>query len=128
MWNYSYFAMPRTKTVNHELENLSYIGSKLWDSIPSYMKKIDSINEFKHVIKTWKPDICAHADFVKFVYKILGILVSKKKKQKKKQQQQQHTRVQKLEYYNRFSPFVLRYTFTFPCLVICWNLWNLFGI
>ena len=38
------------------------------------MKDIDSINEFKHVIKTWKPDlICAHADFAKFIYKILDI-------------------------------------------------------
>ena len=56
MRNYSYFAMPRAKTVNHGLESLSYIGSTLWDSIPSHMKEIDSINEFKHVIKTWKPD------------------------------------------------------------------------
>ena len=57
--NYSYFAMPRAKMVNHGLESLSYIGSKLWDSIPSHMKEIDSINEFKHVIKTWKPDLCS---------------------------------------------------------------------
>ena len=59
MRNYSYFAMPRAKTVNHGLESLSYIGAKLWDSIPSHMKEIDSINEFKHVIKTWKPDLCS---------------------------------------------------------------------
>ena len=59
MRNYSYFAMPRAKMVNHGLESLSYIGSKLWDSIPSHMKEIDSINEFKHVIKTWKPDLCS---------------------------------------------------------------------
>ena len=59
MRNYSYFAMPRAKTVNHALENLSYIGSKLWGSIPSHMKEIDSINEFKHVIRTWKPDFCS---------------------------------------------------------------------
>ena len=44
--------MPRAKTVNHRLKGLSYIGSKLWDSIPSHKKEIDSINEFKHVIKT----------------------------------------------------------------------------
>ena len=49
--------MPRAKTVNHGLESLSYLSSKLWDSIPSHMKKIDAINEFKHVIKTWKPDL-----------------------------------------------------------------------
>ena len=42
MRNYSYFAMPRAKTVNHGLESLSYIGSKLWDSIPSLMKEVDS--------------------------------------------------------------------------------------
>ena len=59
MRNYSYFAMPRAKRVDHRLESLSYIGSKLWDSIPSLMKKIDTINEFKHVIKTWKPDLCS---------------------------------------------------------------------
>ena len=59
MRNYSYFVMPRAKTVNHGLESLSYIGSNLWDSIPSLMKKIDSINEFKHVIETWKPDLCS---------------------------------------------------------------------
>ena len=59
MRNYSYFVMPRAKRVNHGLKSLSYLGSKLWDSIPSHMKKIDSINEFKHVIKTWKPDLCS---------------------------------------------------------------------
>ena len=57
--NYSYFTMPHAKTVNHGLESLSYIGSKLWDSIPSRTKEINSINEFKHVIKTWKPDLCS---------------------------------------------------------------------
>ena len=57
MRNYSHFAMPRPKTVNHGLESLSCIGSKLWDRVPSHMKEIDSMNEFKHVIRTWKPDL-----------------------------------------------------------------------
>ena len=46
MTNYSYFVMPFAKTVNHGLESLSYIGSKLWDSKLSHMKETDSINEF----------------------------------------------------------------------------------
>ena len=54
----SYFAMARAKTVNHRLESLSYISSKFWDSILSHMKEIDSIIEFKHVIKIQKPDLC----------------------------------------------------------------------
>ena len=45
--------------VNHRLESLSYIGSKLWDSRSSHMKKIDSVNEFKHVIETSKLDLCS---------------------------------------------------------------------
>ena len=51
MRNYSYFAMPRARAVNYGLESLSYIGSKLRDSIPPHMKEIDPINEFKHVVK-----------------------------------------------------------------------------
>ena len=30
MRNYSYIAMTRAKTVNHGLESMSYVGSKLW--------------------------------------------------------------------------------------------------
>ena len=57
MRNYSYFTMSRVKTVNQGLESLPYIGSKLWASIPSHIKEMDSINEFKNVIKSWKPDL-----------------------------------------------------------------------
>ena len=59
MRKHSYFAVPCVKTVNHGLESLPYIGSKLWYSIPSHMKEIDSINECEHLNKTWKPDLCS---------------------------------------------------------------------
>ena len=59
MGNYSYFAMFRSKTINHGLESLPYIGSKLWARIPSHIKNIEPINEFKHVLKAWKPDLCS---------------------------------------------------------------------
>ena len=59
MRSYSYFAMPLAKTVHHGLERLPYVGLKLSDGMLSHMKEIDSINEFKHVIKTWKPDLCS---------------------------------------------------------------------
>ena len=42
------------------------------------MKKIDAINEFKHVIKL-RNLICAHADFAKFIYKTLDICSQQKK-------------------------------------------------
>ena len=52
--------MPRAKPVNHVLESLSYIGSKLWDSMSSHMEEIDPINEFKHVIRTLKHYLCSY--------------------------------------------------------------------
>ena len=33
MKNYSHLAIPRAKTVNHGLESLQYIDSKVWDSV-----------------------------------------------------------------------------------------------
>ena len=48
--------MPCAKMVKHELGSLPYIGSKLWNSIPSHKKDIESVNEFKLAIKIWKPD------------------------------------------------------------------------
>ena len=39
-----------------------------------------------------------------------------------------HICLEKSEYHNRFFPFALRCPFTFPCLVICWNVRNLVEI
>ena len=71
--------------------------------------------------------ICAYADFAKFTYKILDIC-SQQKKKKKKRKKKTHICLGNSEYYNCFFPLTLRCTFAFPCLVICWNLWNLFEI
>ena len=76
MRNYSYFAIPCAKTVNHGLENLSYIGSKLRDSIPSHMMNL--LMNINMLLKL-RNLICAHRDFAKFIYKILNICSQQKK-------------------------------------------------
>ena len=65
MRNYSYFAMPRARTV-------------------------------KHVIKTWKPDLCS-CKRCKVYLQNIGYLQS------------------------AFIPVCLTLYISFPCLVICWN-------
>ena len=74
MRNHSYFAMPLAKTVNYGLESFSYIGSKLWDSIPSHMKEtlLKLIYFYKKLLKLGNL-FCVHVDFAKFIYKILDI-------------------------------------------------------
>ena len=79
--------MPHAKTVNHGLESLSYIGSKLWDSMPSHMKEI-LLMSLNMSLKLGNM-ICAHADFAKFICKTLDICSQ------------------------RLFPFALRYTFPF---------------
>ena len=71
MRNYSYFAMPCARTVNG-LESLSYIVSKLWDSIPSIWKRYTLLMNLKVSLKLGNL-ICTHADFAKFIYKTLDI-------------------------------------------------------
>ena len=51
--------MPRAKTVNHGFECLPYIGSKLWDSLSTYMKDLGTIEKFKNALKSWKPEGCS---------------------------------------------------------------------
>ena len=70
--NYSYFAMPHVKTVNYKLESLSYIRSKLWDSIPSDMNKQTLLMNLIMLLRLANL-ICARAGFAKLVYKILDI-------------------------------------------------------
>ena len=43
------------------------------------MKQTDSINEFKHVIKIWKPDLCS-CKLCKVYLQNIGYLQSAKKK------------------------------------------------
>ena len=76
MRNYSCFAMPRAKTINHRLENLSYIGSKLRDSIPSHMMYL--LMNLNMLVKL-RNLIYAQGDFAKFIYKILDICSQQKK-------------------------------------------------
>ena len=56
--NRSQFIIPNKKTVKDGFENLRYLGPKIWDIIPSHLKEIDSLKNFKNAIKKWKPESC----------------------------------------------------------------------
>ena len=76
------------------------------------MKEMDAINEFKHGIKTWKPDLCSCRP-CKVYLQNMGHLQSAKKKKNSYMYTKIHICLGKLEYHNHFFPFVLRCTFTF---------------
>ena len=56
--NRSQFIIPNVKTVNHGFGSLRYLGPKIWETISSHLKEIDSLKNIKNAIKKWKPESC----------------------------------------------------------------------
>ena len=55
--NKTHFATRPIRTA-HYGDNLTYLGTKLWELIPSNMKDTESVEVFKNRIKGWIPDNC----------------------------------------------------------------------
>ena len=45
------FLLPPVKTVYHGLENISYLGPKIWGMVPIKIGETSSINKFKKFIR-----------------------------------------------------------------------------
>ena len=39
-------------------ETLTFLGLRIWEIVPDYLKKSDSFEEFKLKIKLWNPENC----------------------------------------------------------------------
>ena len=44
---------------NHSSESVRYLGSKICEIIPAYMKELDTTEKFKIATKKWKPESCS---------------------------------------------------------------------
>ena len=52
------FKSRNVHTVTYGTETISTLGPKIWHIIPNNIKNANSLNEFKGMIKNWKPDLC----------------------------------------------------------------------
>ena len=50
--------IPNVRTVNYGCETIRYRGPKTWDLLPAEIKDASSLQEFKSIIKKWKPQGC----------------------------------------------------------------------
>ena len=50
------FKSQNIRTVTYGNETVSFVGSRIWTSMPNELKESTSRNEFKSKIKTWKPE------------------------------------------------------------------------
>ena len=67
--NWTYFDVPKVKTVNHSSESVRYIDPKIWDIIPTHMKELHTIHKFKIAIKNGNQNL-VHVDYIKSICKI----------------------------------------------------------
>ena len=49
----SHFSIPPVRSVYNGTESLSFLGPKIWDIVPTELKKVKSSNAFKSGIKNW---------------------------------------------------------------------------
>jgi len=56
--NRVHFIKPNIKTQKYGERSLEYFGTMIWDLLPPKIKEANSLEEFKLMIKYWKPNKC----------------------------------------------------------------------
>ena len=54
--NWTYFDVPKVEIVNPGSESVRYLGPKIWEVIPTHIKELVIIGNFKIAIKKWKSE------------------------------------------------------------------------
>ena len=67
--NWTYFDAPKVRTVNQGSESVRYLGSKIWEIMPTHTKELDTIDKFKIAIKKNGNHNLVHVGYAKSIYK-----------------------------------------------------------
>ena len=57
------YSSSQLRSLYHGRDNISYLGSKIWNILPDYFKVIGNLGTFKFKIKKWEPENCSHGLF-----------------------------------------------------------------
>ena len=63
----SILMLPKRKNKTHGWRSISYLGPKLWNDLPNYMKETDSLNEFRKIMNNWKgpaSDMTSYSSYI----------------------------------------------------------------
>ena len=54
----SMIEQPKRRTTTFGLRSFSYVGAKMWNELPTYLKETTDLNDFKSLLDTWNgPDL-----------------------------------------------------------------------
>ena len=54
----SHFKKANVKSTHYGIQYVRHLGPKIWNIVPQNIRESNSLNEFKSLIKFWKPDTC----------------------------------------------------------------------
>ena len=54
----SQFRRENIKTTHYGIQSVKFLGPKIWAMVPQNIKNCKSLQEFKKLIKVWKPKTC----------------------------------------------------------------------
>ena len=54
----SHFKRENVKSTHYGIQSVRHLGLKIWNIVPQNIIESNSLNEFKSLIKFWKPDTC----------------------------------------------------------------------
>ena len=55
----SHFKIENVKSTHCGIQSVGHLGPKIWNIVPQNIRESNSLNEFKSLIKFWKPDTCS---------------------------------------------------------------------
>ena len=54
----SHFKRENVKSTHYGIQSMRHLGPKIWNIVPQNIRQSSSLNEFKSLIKFWKPNTC----------------------------------------------------------------------
>ena len=54
----SHFKRENVKSTHYGIQSVRHLGPKIWNIVTQNIRESSSLNEFKSLIKVWKPDTC----------------------------------------------------------------------
>ena len=90
----SHFRRENAKSTHYGIQSMRRLGPKIWNIVPQNIRESILLNEFKSLIKFWKPDNCPcrlsknyiaqlgfilsymHQDYLSFLLKIFFVFFS----------------------------------------------------
>ena len=53
-----HFKRENVKSIQYGIQSMQHLGPKIWNIVPQNIRESILLNEFKSLIKFWKPDNC----------------------------------------------------------------------